>query len=523
MEIDDIDMNVNNYSQDDLLSLLSLNNIDIDTITYEDIIHASNPLIQRYTREDNYDLANFFQQAQNKLLEDIDDDYDNNNNIQNIPTSQLGSLWQNENVSQEGVDQNQANKVTDRKQKVEIFNQGDHFVMNRNQLGVNNNYQLPVAQGQMNPNLKNTTLRLVNVDSQYRENISPFNADPDGPTSPTNYTLNLSDPIRNAINIKMTAYQIPYTWYLIDGEWRSNNCFYITNNSNNKSYLIDIPSGNYNQNQLTGAVETSITNSHPDISNVVVFYNQISGKTEITNNNSSSITITFYDPSDILNCSSSNSKVGSKFNSNLGWILGFRGNTTTSGEMVYIIEPGTTIISEAFIDIFGPKYFMLVLDDFQQNHINRGLVSITPAQKAIEIPSYANADLEISAIGCVSQPNSSKKIPSYVQNAPRRLTQAQLFTLNSTIQARSQTTQNRLLAPTNTNVLALIPLRDVNRVAPGRTIIDNFNLNDAERVYFGPVDLERMRVRLVDDQGYTVNLNGNNWSFTMSATTLYQY
>ena len=126
MEIDDIDMNVNNYSQDDLLSLLSLNNIDIDTITYEDIIHASNPLIQRYTREDNYDLANFFQQAQNKLLEDIDDDYDNNNNIQNIPTSQLGSLWQNENVSQEGVDQNQANKVTDRKQKVEIFNQGDH-------------------------------------------------------------------------------------------------------------------------------------------------------------------------------------------------------------------------------------------------------------------------------------------------------------------------------------------------------------------------------------------------------------
>ncbi len=87
MENDDIDMNVNNYSQDDLLSLLSLNNIDIDTITYEDIINASNPLIQRDTREDNYDLANFFQQAQNKLLEDIDDD--DIDNIQNLPTYQL--------------------------------------------------------------------------------------------------------------------------------------------------------------------------------------------------------------------------------------------------------------------------------------------------------------------------------------------------------------------------------------------------------------------------------------------------
>jgi len=30
-------------------------------------------------------------------------------------------------------------------------------------------------------------------------------------------------------------------------------------------------------------------------------------------------------------------------------------------------------------------------------------------------------------------------------------------------------------------------------------------------------------VRLVDDQGYTLNLNGNNWSFTMVATSLYQY
>ena len=63
----------------------------------------------------------------------------------------------------------------------------------------------------------------------------------------------------------------------------------------------------------------------------------------------------------------------------------------------------------------------------------------------------------------------------------------------------------------------------MNSLSPGKTLIDDFNLDDAERVYFGPVDLERFRVRLVDDQGYTVNLNGNNWSFTMSVTSLYQY
>lgn len=529
MSTTDMDLNIDNYSQEDLLSLLDMT--DVENITYDDIINATTPLINRYTSDNNYDLANFFQQVQNQLLEDID--YDDPENIQNTDTSQLGNLWQNESLSQKNTNPVQADKVTDRKQQVEIFKQDEHYIMNRNQLGVSNNYQLPVAQGQLNPNLKNTTSRIVNIDSQYRENIYPFNPDPDGPTSPTNYTLNLSDPIHNAIRINVSAYQIPYTWYLIDAEWRSNNCFFITDTSNNINYVIDISSGNYSQEQLVNAIKTSI-NTYVDISNIDISYNSISGKTEIINNNTVPIIITFYDSSEQLVCGST-CKTAAKFNNNLGWILGYRGNTSYPvsnpiqpsdplyGQMIYNLPAsGGQIVSEAFMDIFGPKYLLLVLDDYQQNHLNKGLVGITPSQKLVEIPNYWNADLATSPL-CISSSGSSKKTPIYVQNAPRRLTQAQLFTLNSTTQTRSQTQRKRLTAPTNTNVLALIPLRDVNRVSPGRTLIDNFNLNDAERVYFGPVDLERMRVRLVDDQGYTVNLNGNNWSFTMTITSLYQY
>jgi len=514
---DNIDLNVGNYSQDDLLELLNLT--DNAQITYDDIINTSTPLINKYTNEKNYDLANFFQQVQNQLLEDID--YEENDNIQQDESTQLGNLWQNQNVAQPNT--NQANKITDRKQQVQIFKQDGNFVMNRNQLGINNEYQVSVAQDQLNPNLKNTTSRLVSIDSQYRENITPFNPDPDGPTSPTNYTLDLSDPIRNAISIAVTAYQLPYTWYLIDAEWRSNSFFYITDSSN-INHCIDISSGNYTQVQLIQAIQTSINAA---ISNVDISYNPISGKTTITNTGSTSIKITFYDPTGQLVCDQ-NCKTTPKFNNNLGWVLGYRGNTTVPstdplyGEMIYVISAsGGKIVSEAFMDVFGPKYFLLVLDDYQQNHLNKGLVGITPTQKYVEIPNYWNADLAIA--GCTTVPLSSQNIPIYVQNAPRRLTQAQLFTLNSTTQSRSQTQRNRLTAPTNTNVLALIPLRGVNTLVPGKMLIDDFNLDDAERVYFGPVDLERLRVRLVDDQGYTVNLNGNNWSFTLSATSLYQY
>lgn len=524
MSTSDMDLNIENYSQEDLLSLLSLSDDQETEITYDDIIDATNPFIRRYTSDNNYDLANFFQQVQNKLLEDID--YEEPENIQYQDTSQIGNLWQNQNVSQQNTDPNQADKTTERKQRVQIFKQDEHFIMNRDQLGVNNNYQLPVAQGQLNPNLKNTTTRLINIDSQYRENILPFHPDPDSPSSPTNFTLDLSDPIHNAINIKVTSYQIPYTWYLIDADWRSNSCFFVDGSA------VSIGSGNYSPDDLIQAIQSSMTTYLPmDISNVDISYSSISGKTTITNNNSSLITITFYDPTGELACKP-NCKTTPKFNNNLGWILGFRGNTNTNisnddplyGQMIYTLDAsGGSIQSEALMDVIGPKYLLLVLDDFQQNHLNKGLVGITPTQKAVEIPSYWNADLAISANECEPPANSKKKTPTYIQNAPRRLTQAQLFTLNSTTQSRSQTQHNRLTAPTNTNVLAHIPLKGINNIVPGKVLIDDFNLNDAERVYFGPVDLERFRVRLVDDQGYTVNLNGNNWSFTMSATSLYQY
>ena len=112
----DMDLNVDNYSQEDLLSLLDIT--DNQDITYDDIINATTPLINRYTSENNYDLANFFQQVQNQLLEDVD--YDDPENIQNTDTSQLGNLWQNQALSQKETNPVQADKVTDRKQQIEL-------------------------------------------------------------------------------------------------------------------------------------------------------------------------------------------------------------------------------------------------------------------------------------------------------------------------------------------------------------------------------------------------------------------
>lgn len=519
-----LDLNINNYTQQDLLELFDLS--DDENVTYDDIINASSPLINRYTSEDNYDYANFFQEAQNKLLEDLDYESDNDeSNIQNNSSSQLGNLWSNQYPTQQKTDTNQSNKVTDRTQQVNIYGQNGNYTMNKNQLGVSNTYQLPVAQGQLNPNLKNTNTRLINIDSQYRENIIPFDPNPDGTSSPTNYTLNLTDILNNTISLELTAFQIPYSWYLIDASYQANNCFFIDGS------MVSIPSGNYSNTELINEISN---NTIMIDKQMTISYNANTGKTSITNNSSSNREIVFYDPSGVLICDSA-CGITSKINNNLGWILGFRGNVNYPsseaatnpmyGQMVYNISGGgNSISSEAFLDTFGSKYFLLVLDDFNQNHLNKGLVGITPTQKYAEIPSYWNSNLLTSGSdNCNTSSFNKTKSPTYIQNAPRKLTQAQLYTLNQTTQARVSTNKNRITSPTTTDVLALIPLRLANNLSPGQQIIDDFNLDEAKRVYFGPVDIERLRVRLVNDKGYTVNLNGNDWSFSLTATTLYQY
>ena len=49
------------------------------------------------------------------------------------------------------------------------------------------------------------------------------------------------------------------------------------------------------------------------------------------------------------------------------------------------------------------------------------------------------------------------------------------------------------------------------------------SLQDNIRTYFGPVNIDRMHVKLLDDKGNVLNLNGADWSITLISENLYQY
>jgi hypothetical protein len=83
--------------------------------------------------------------------------------------------------------------------------------------------QIDYPKDKLNPILKETVRRIISIDSQYRENKSI--------TTTTNFTFNLSEPLRDVVSLKLYSVQIPYTWYTIDYVY-GNTCFWVTNNGN---------------------------------------------------------------------------------------------------------------------------------------------------------------------------------------------------------------------------------------------------------------------------------------------------
>ena len=70
----------------------------------------------------------------------------------------------------------------------------------------------------------------------------------------------------------------------------------------------------------------------------------------------------------------------------------------------------------------------------------------------------------------------------------------------------------------NDNILARISLK----TGSFTTLVENdFNLLTEPRSYFGPVDIQRLRIRLYDDHGRILNLNNSNFSFVLIFKMVY--
>lgn len=156
------------------------------------------------------------------------------------------------------------------------------------------------------------------------------------------------------------------------------------------------------------------------------------------------------------------------------------------------------------------NYFLIVLDDYIQNHVNDGLVTITSLEKDVSLPTYA------SRVTFQCDPVSGKKVAISASNRENmNLTSRQLYAMNQVMEARRTKDKSYSVGPVMRDVFALIPLK-LSGLAFGSTYMEfGGTLQNQDRKYFGPVRIQKFSVKLMNDKGEVVNLNGGNWSFTI--------
>lgn len=522
---------VDKYTISELQELLGLS-IEPNFYTIDDIVDHFNVLKSKYPKLAR--SGGFLEKAEKRLIDNID-----MNPNPELPTNkeppEMNEWYTQQYLKQDNFLQNA--RITDRQNKVKVFNDGNgnHETMKREQIGVLNSHPLPIAQDTLNPTLKNVTQRILVIDSQYRQNISAL-------SSSTDFTLDLSDILTNTLTLKLYSFQIPYSWYTIDSTM-GTSCFWIVHGGT--TYHIIIQDGNYSMQSLITAIQFQLdtilnvvapfTGNHFNIS-----YSPISGKSCFffaTNASSIIVEVLFYDSEFYSSCGAAAGN-SMKLNNNLGWVLGFRPLDDKNLPLRFSIFVDSTInyniptnpapynldkayFSEGPIDIYGTKYLTLVVDDFNQNHLNSSIVNITDNDTTLSLPDYFNADIPNV---CVPDPALNNTIlPFYVQSTPRTLTQVQLYSINQILENRKTTYKSRIAGPTTTNVLGIIPIKKQG-LTSGDMIVDlGSSLAYNTRSYFGPVNITRMRVALQDDMGRVLNLHGANWSVAIIVESLYQY
>lgn len=310
---------------------------------------------------------------------------------------------------------------------------------------------------------RNIIEKILIIDTKYRDHYKTELA--------TDFNIVLPTVIKNVISIQLSDIEFPNTWYPFD-ETKGNTFFHVKESSESVWKRVDISSQAYFYQDLFISINNSMSNLNVlmdfvfnlDFANsagapsgtATVSINQyippsngdlsgvdLSGEPQTSKKEnydfdffSDNPNVLIYKGDDVGRCS--------RF---LGWSLGFRN-----------IDPlfytgATTYTSESTIDLGGPRYIYLIVNDHNK-YMNESFIPFSKYMATIKdtLNIFARISLQGSAFS--------------------------LYNSNS------------------------------------------FSVFSDIRKYNGLVDISRMSIKLVDEYGTPLNLNNNDYSFTIRIHTV---
>jgi len=219
--MNNINLDIDDYTDNELLDIAEIS----QDASSEIINQKFTELIRQYLDSKDYKLAQFFHDAKEKVLDNLlkKNDTDNNNQDQNIQAEEwLKNQYRNP------VNDDQEDKITDRRHNTTIFDGNTRQVMSQKRLGISNNYRLNFSQDSLNPTLRQTVKHYINISSSQRNNSVPFINNLNSKNSSGNFTVNLSSPIKNVLSMRVESYNIPNTIYTFDPFYGNNIMMILT-------------------------------------------------------------------------------------------------------------------------------------------------------------------------------------------------------------------------------------------------------------------------------------------------------
>jgi len=217
-----------------------------------------------------------------------------------------------------------------------------------------------------------TLKKHLNVDTRFRENFQQ---------SSSNFDINLSFKLANVKKMELSSIEFPTTFYAISNVF-GNNFFTIRIDVSGvgvKEALFDLPDGNYSRTAIINALNDPLnykltTNGISTDEILDEIFNDINFNVDVDAEGSGTgkMFFTIDSSSSIVN------QVELLFNENrscqpdsnalikkLGWMLGFR-----NGSYVSTNEDNNNfeIRSESLLNITGPKYIYMAIDDHNSNN-----------------------------------------------------------------------------------------------------------------------------------------------------------
>jgi hypothetical protein len=314
-----------------------------------------------------------------------------------------------------------------------------HDVIIRPQIPYTMSFPQEYQPGILNPIERRVIRYLLNIDTRFRDSYMA--------TSSTNCAFNLPNTFA-ALNMQLTSIEIPNSYYVISRQSGNNN-FSIS--AGNEKIIYIIPDGNYGNQELADYLNNyADNNGYTSTTNPLLYYMTFnvniigqlgsgSGQFVIGINpsyDSSLFNFTVNFNEDINGNIDKSTPIIMK----LGWLLGFRESIYT-GNSAYV--------SEGVIDLYGPRYLYLAIDDYNTS-VNGGFYG-----------AFNNNLLQKNILARISISNATKAN----------------FNINSW---------------------------------------NNMNVISYPRQYFGPVNMLKLGIQLLNEYGVPINLNNMDFSFCLS-------